>query len=227
MSDMSIQQEVPAEPQQELDENEVKAYLRTRPQFFSRHADILPLLRIPHGEKGSVSLFELQAEQLRSKVSKLQTEMTELLSVAKHNEQIYRIYADLNLKLCRCLDLAEVQQTLEQCLLQQSQLSAIRLRFFEGEGALSEFEYKQLQDKRFKEQDFYFGRLSQNESLMLFNTQVQSVALVSLGEAGEDKLGVLAIASDDAGHFYPDMDTLLLSQLQQCLNMVLPPILDV
>lgn len=226
MSDMSMQQELSAD-QQQLDENEVKTYLKSHPQFFSRHPDILPQLRIPHGEKGSVSLFELQSEQLRAKVNKLQSEMSELVTVAKQNEQIYRIYADLNLKLCRCLDLAEVQQTLEQCLLQQSQLSAIRLRFFDGDQALSEFEHKQLQEKRFKEQDFYFGRLSQTESLMLFNTEVESVALVRLGEAGEDKIGVLAIASDDAGHFYPDMDTLLLSQLQQCLNMVLPPILDV
>lgn len=224
MSDISVQQEVPSEENSAVDDASVAAYLRTHNTFFQHYPDILAQLDIPHEQKGSVSLVELQTEQLRSKVARLQSEIGELVSVAKHNEQIYRIYADLNLKLCRCLDVAEVQQTLERCLLEQLQLSAISLNFFDVEGGLSEFEQKQLQEKRFKNEGFYFGRLSLNEGQMLFCCEVESVALVKLGEEGE--LGILAIASDDAGHFFPDMDTLLLSQLQQCLNMLLPSMLD-
>ena len=36
------------------------------------------------------------------------------------------------------------------------------------------------------------------------------------------ELGILGISSNDASHFTPDMDTLLLQQLQQVLNIILP-----
>lgn len=36
------------------------------------------------------------------------------------------------------------------------------------------------------------------------------------------EIGILGISSSDPSHFTPDMDTLLLQQLQQVLNIILP-----
>jgi uncharacterized protein YigA (DUF484 family) len=44
-----------------------------------------------------------------------------------------------------------------------------------------------------------------------------------LGEKGE--LGILAIGSKNSGHFHPEMDTLLITQLQQFLTILLPKLL--
>jgi uncharacterized protein len=42
-------------------------------------------------------------------------------------------------------------------------------------------------------------------------------------ELGE--LGMLAVSSKDPSHFNPDMDTLLITQLQQFLSILLPKLM--
>ena len=69
---------------------------------------------------------------------------------------------------------------------------------------------------RLSSSDYYFGRLQQSEQQLVFShTCTGSVVLVKLSYAGKE-LGFLAISSDDAHHFDPRMDTLLLSQFK-CL----------
>jgi uncharacterized protein YigA (DUF484 family) len=53
--------------------------------------------------------------------------------------------------------------------------------------------------------------------------EANSVALLLIGDLGE--LGILAIGSKDPSHFNPDMDTLLITQLQQVLGILLPKML--
>ena len=52
----------------ELTAEQVSQYLVENPDFFIQHPSILEALQIPHLQKGSVSLVELQSEQLRKKV---------------------------------------------------------------------------------------------------------------------------------------------------------------
>lgn len=72
-----------------------------------------------------------------------------------------------------------------------------------------------------KRRTFFFGRLSQHERQLLFaDSSAESVALMLLDDNQE--IGILGISSSDPSHFTPDMDTLLLQQLQQVLNIILP-----
>jgi uncharacterized protein YigA (DUF484 family) len=52
------------------------------------------------------------------------------------------------------------------------------------------------------------------------DSSAESVALMLLDDNQE--IGILGISSSDPSHFTPDMDTLLLQQLQQVLNIILP-----
>ena len=79
-------------------------------------------------------------------------------------------------------------------------------------------------EKRFKTQRLFFGRLSDHERKLLFADQeANSVALLLIGDL--DEFGILAIGSKDPGHFNPGMDTLLITQLQQFLGILLPKML--
>lgn len=69
---------------------QVSQYLIENPDFFIQHPSILEQLQIPHAQKGSVSLVEIQSEQLRKKVRLLNYKLTQLISIAKQNEKIYR-----------------------------------------------------------------------------------------------------------------------------------------
>jgi uncharacterized protein YigA (DUF484 family) len=204
--------------------DEVTKYLITHPEFFADHPQLLEQLEIPHIHKGSVSLVERQSEQLRHKVHQLSSKLSQLIAIATQNEEIYRIYADLNLRILRCTDISTVQMVLAEVMQEQLNLASVALKPYKGAFALPEIQRKLFSEKRFKENAFFFGRLSEHEKKLLFNDQeAESVALLSLGARGE--LGILAIGSKDPGHFNPDMDTLLITQLQQFLSILLPKLL--
>ena len=205
----------------ELSSSDVRRFLLENPEFFAQHPDLLEKIKLPHEHKGSVSLVEIQSEQLRQKVRQLNFKLNQLVSIAKQNEKIYRVYTDLNVQLLRCESVAEVQFTLEDVLQERLQLSSAVIKSFKGPHAIPELQQRLFTEKRFKNTNFFFGRLSQHERQLLFGeSPAESVALMLLGDNRE--LGILGISSSDASHFTPDMDTLLLQQLQQVLNIILP-----
>ncbi len=205
----------------ELSSADVRAFLLQNPEFFAEHSDLLEKIKLPHEQKGSVSLVEIQSDQLRKKVRQLNFKLNQLVSIAKQNEKIYRVYTDLNVQLLRCESVAEVQFTLEDVLQERLQLSSAVIKSFKGPHAIPELQQRLFTEKRFKSTNFFFGRLSQHERQLLFGeSPAESVALMLLGDNRE--LGILGISSSDASHFTPDMDTLLLQQLQQVLNIILP-----
>tara|TARA_R110000868_G_scaffold146747_6_gene367708 strand:- start:1015 stop:1713 length:699 start_codon:yes stop_codon:yes gene_type:complete len=202
----------------------VAEYLLTHPDFFIKHASLLENLEVPHAHKGSVSLVELQSEQLRTKVRLLNYKLNQLISIARQNEQIYRVYADLNLRILSCDTLDELRFVLEEVMQERLQLEAVVIKHFVGAHAFPEIQRHLFIEKRFKRDKFFFGRLSEHERKLLFpDQQANSVALLLLGDLGE--LGMLAISSKDASHFHPDMDTLLITQLQQFLSILLPKLM--
>lgn len=200
---------------------QVRDYLLENPELFVQYPELLEKINLPHEQKGSVSLVEIQSEQLRKKVRQLNFKLNQLVSIAKQNEKIYRVYTDLNVQLLRCKSVAEVQFTLEDVLQERLQLSSAVIKSFKGPHAIPELQQRLFTEKRFKESNFFFGRLSQHERQLLFGeSSAESVALMLLGDKRE--LGILGISSSDASHFTPEMDTLLLQQLQQVLNIILP-----
>jgi uncharacterized protein YigA (DUF484 family) len=202
----------------------VAEYLLTHPDFFNKHASLLENIEIPHSHKGSVSLVELQSEQLRTKVRLLNYKLNQLISIARQNEQIYRVYADLNLRILGCESIDELKFVLEEVMQERLHLEAVVLKPFVGAHAFPEIQRHLFIEKRFKRDKFFFGRLSEHEKKLLFpEQQANSVALLLLGELGE--LGMLAISSKDPSHFHPDMDTLLITQLQQFLSILLPKLM--
>ena len=227
MSDMVGQQQSKMDLSDDFSDNEtryaseVAEYLLTHPNFFIKHASLLENLEIPHAHKGSVSLVELQSEQLRTKVRLLNYKLNQLISIARQNEQIYRVYADLNLRILSCESLDDLRFVLEEVMQERLQLEAVVIKPFTGAHAFPEIQRHLFIEKRFKRDKFFFGRLSEHERKLLFpDQQANSVALLLLGETGE--LGMLAISSKDPSHFHPDMDTLLITQLQQFLSILLP-----
>ncbi|MDN4501825.1 DUF484 family protein [Alteromonadaceae bacterium BrNp21-10] len=204
---------------------QVQQYLLQHPEFFEVNPQLLDKIKISHAKRGSVSLVERQAEQLREHVNILQKQISELLSVARQNERIYRIYADLNLSLCKCKSLVDVQAALKEALLQQLDLDEISLRLFGSDNDLPETSKHHLLKKRFNNKIYYLGRLSHAERNMLFtNSSIESVAMMLLGERGE--MGLLAIGSVEPHHFHPGMDTLLMAQLQQFLTLIVPQLAE-
>lgn len=207
------------------EEQAVSEYLLKNPDFFLRHGKLLEQLRLPHEQRGSVSLVEYQSEKLRKRIRVLQRQLSDLMDVAKENERLFRIYANLQLKLFECKDATDIQICLETTVQDELGLDAVVLKPASGVNALPELQHAYFREKRFKRDHFYFGRLLKHESQTLFGEdEVKSVAMVEVG--AHPHSGILAIGSANEDHFHPGMDTLFIDQLRKILSLLLPMIMD-
>lgn len=224
MSEVSLQESA-------TDEGQVLEYLARHPDFFLRHSPLLDRLRIPHDQRGTVSLVELQMVRQRERIEQLELEITELMQVASQNERLFRVYAGVYADLFECHNLFDLSRLLARAFVQQLRLTAVRIwlnpnqvKVAEGEGLFlaDQRQLDTLLTTRLPGQESYQGRLSLGERQMLFGQDVlvNSVALLRLGD-----LGLLAFASSDPGHFSPHNDTLLLGQLGRLLQLRLPELL--
>lgn len=205
----------PLMPQTDVpfDELIIREYLLDNPDFFNRYPELLLAMRLPHLERGAISLTERRQELLRQRVSQLEDEITSLLAMAARNEKIYLFNSELSFKLLNCADLASLKEVLADSLKAQFHFTHVRLI-----SVLDvDLDMKAIWQQRLRK-GHYFGRLTQQEAKRLFGAEVGSVALVKLAE----EIPVLfAIASQDATHFHPDMDNMLLEQLRHLLAYML------
>ena len=77
MSDVELSAQPP------FDELLIREYLLDKPDFFARYPEILLAMRLPHGERGTVSLVERRQELLRNRVNQLEEEITALMTEAR------------------------------------------------------------------------------------------------------------------------------------------------
>ncbi|WP_133405489.1 DUF484 family protein [Parashewanella tropica] len=200
----------------ELDEQLVYEYLSDNPDFFNRYPNLLHTLRLPHQQRGTVSIVERQQESLRQRVVQLEEEITALMSAATNNERIFRFNSQLVLDLFACTQFDDLKHTLSDALKSEFNFSNVRLIAVQD----VDTEMMQLWNKRMHS-GYYLGRLTQQESKKLFGKEVGSVALSQLTpENGCDKV-IFAIASPNGAHFQPEMDTLFLEQLKTIITLKL------
>jgi uncharacterized protein YigA (DUF484 family) len=207
-----------------LDEQLVKDYLLANPQFFIHNPDVLQTIRLPHQERGVVSLVERQQELLRAKVQVLEEEITQLMSVARQNEGIFLTFSELYLQIIKAGDESTLYQAMLDILSDKLNLPAIYLKSFADDGQafhIKKAEVDALLEHRLMRNDYYFGRLNVKEQKLLFadNTDIKSAALMLLGDEGE--VGLVAFGSTDENHFFPGMDILFLKELRKILALML------
>jgi len=204
----------------------VSEYLQDNPEFFNRNNALVTGLRLKDYHHGTVSLVERQQQQLRQKVHSLEDEITQLMSVANHNEQLFTLYSDLYLRLLDCQSAEELLDCLEQTTTELLSLSALKLWLVEGNTRLSHQclstnDCAGVMQNRLSNENYYFGRLQASEQTLIFSQAFSgSVVLIKLEYNGLT-LGFLTISSHDAQHFDPRMDTLLLSQFRKLVAKLL------
>lgn len=203
----------------------VVAYLQDNPDFFKRQPELLTSLRFVDPQRGVVSLVERQQRQLRDKVQLLEEEITQLMTVANYNEQLFVVYNDLYLRLIDCQSAEEILTCLQQATTELLSLADFKIWLAQGNpfshDSLLPSDAEQVLQSKLASDDFYFGRLQQSEQKLLFtDSQPGSVVLIKL-EHQQQLIGFIAISSQDAEHFDPRMDTLLLGQFRRLVAKLL------
>ncbi len=202
-----------------LSDEVIVNFLTDNPEFFNRHPEVVTGLRLNDNQRGTVSLVERQQQQLRQKVHGLEEEITELMAIATQNEQLFVLYSDLYLRLLDC----KVADELLDCLYIATTELLSLANFKMWLKKPTEFQHDCLitndcggvLQNRLEKDEYYFGRIQQSEQELVFSGPCEgSVVLIKL-QHNHDELGFIAISSQDAEHFDPRMDTLLLGQFRK------------
>ena len=205
--------------QRTMNEEEVAQFLRTQPQFFDRHPELLESILVPHPHSGrAIPLAERQMLGLRDKLRLLEGRLGELIRYGEDNEAIGEKVHRLSLALLAARDFSASVQTLYFHLREDFSVPHVVLRLWERElpvGAIEAMEVESaLRDRAESMAGPQCGTAAASPFLAWFGgaqEHVRSLALVPLGQTRA--FGLLALGSEDPQRFYAEMGTVFLRRI--------------
>lgn len=232
---MSVQDKRKAyEDNESCFETTVIRYLQKHPDFFLRWPAALEELKIPHPCGKSISLIEHQVAVLREQVQVLRRQLQDFVSHARNNEILTERVHRLTLRLIQCRKLADLFTALYAALAEDFRVDVAIVKLFvaarlERDRSRCEFvagdaEARSLFSNVIKVREPVCGRLREAQLAYLFGERqspVSSVALLPLGDP--DRIGFLAIGSQDPYRFQPGMGTAFLKNLAEVVTRLLYP----
>jgi uncharacterized protein len=202
-----------------MNADDIARYLRTHPQFFDHHPELLETINVPHPYGGrAIPLAERQTVALREKLKALEGRLGELLQFGEENDAISEKVHRLSVALAGAKDFPALAASLYFHLREDFAVPHVALRVW-GKSVPADFDEAQAVDEA---QRHYAGTMGApqcgpaagNPFVPWFREageHVRSVALVPLGQTAV--FGLLALGSEDPKRFYPDMGTLYLRRI--------------
>ncbi len=198
---------------------EVAQFFRTHPQFFDQHPELLESIYVPHPYGGrAIPLSERQILSLRDKVKVLEAKLGELLKFGEDNDAISEKVHRLAAGLVAARDFASAAQALQFHLREDFSVPHVALRIWGRPLPAGAPEAATVDDELRARVDAMgaplCGPAAGSPFLPWFGDaqeHVRSLALVPLGQT--KAIGLLALGSEDAQRFYPEMGTLYLRRI--------------
>lgn len=212
-----------------LTPDQVAEFLRQNPGFFEQNVDLLVNLQIPHPHGGrAVSIGERQLVAVREKTRLLEDKLRELIGFGEENDAVSEKVHRFACRLMEAAGLDGVLDTAYLDLLDHFAVPHVAVRLWgvaETDADTKEFGEVAQEMREFvaRMQAPYCGNHAVYESQTWFGDaapHLKSFALVALRH-GEHVFGVLAMASEDAQRFYPEMGTLYLARIGELLASAL------
>lgn len=216
------------------EEAQIVDYLRSHPDFFLRHEDVLQDLRLPHPSGRAISLVERQLHLFREQRDTLQKELVDLIGIARHNDRLFEKSKRLLMQLLEADGLSELSMVLDDSIRNDFGLDAVSLLLLDPVaevpgGVIHRVALEQAQallGDLLEAPRAVCGALRAEQMQFLFPQQsrrILSVALIPL--RGPGLLGVFAIGSVTHQYFDSSMGSLFLSYISDTLSRLLPPLL--
>ena len=199
--------------------DEIARFLRTHPQFFDQHPDLLESIHVPHPYGGrAIPLSERQTVALREKTRLLEGRLAEILKYAEENDAISEKVHRLSVALAGARDFPALAHSLYFHLREDFAVPHVALRVW---GKSVPVDFKEA-DAITEEQKRHAeampapqcGAAAGNAFVPWFGEaaeHVRSLALVPLGAS--PAFGLLALGAEDPRRFYPEMGTLYLRRI--------------
>ncbi|MFA6312148.1 MAG: DUF484 family protein [Sterolibacterium sp.] len=202
-----------------LEANEVASYLKNHPEFFDHYAELLAQVHIPdpHGGR-AISITERQLGSLRERNKQLEAKLTELIRYGEENDAISEKIHRLTVALIAAADYRTVVRTLYSHLGGAFAVPHVALRLWglAANESAQQAEFSPTETatislaKELKHP--YCGPSAGIAALAWLGGGVRSLALVPL-KRDDETVGLLALGSEEAHRFYPEMGTLFLTRI--------------
>lgn len=205
-----------------LNEQDIKHYLKSHPDFFERNAHLLTELFLPspHG-KGTISLSERQQIAQRDKIRVLESKFTQLILTAEENESTASKVHELTLGLLAAKDVSALHTHLVSFLASHFQLPNSQLKLWANESHPAEGVFMTAEDSlKNWAKDLsqpYCGTLPTMDIAGWFSETPASLAVIPM-RYQDITFGLLAIPSEQRSRFYAGMGTLFLTQMGELVS---------
>jgi uncharacterized protein len=211
-----------------LTPKQVEKYLREHPEFFNEHLHLLEQMRIPHPISGNaVSLISKQLELFRSRHQELESQLTELIEIARENDTSYVRMHKLTLALLDAKTIEEAVENLEMVLSEYflTDYVAVRLIKHNPEATISKLYLEPDSEdlkpfsKELSSNQPTCGRPTLSQAKILFGDaalEVNSYAIMPM--MFTELEGFLAIGSREDGRFHFSMGSLFLTQMSEIVG---------
>lgn len=220
------------------DELNIASYLKTHPDFFDRHIDLLENIQLSHPTGASVSLIERQVSLLRDHNRSLKKQLGELMDIARDNDRLNAAMHELTLRLVKSSSLRGVFQAIDlhfNIHFKQERYVTVLLRGAVGVNTpLESNDVLRISDESepgfdhiaglLKESRPLCNRVSEAQLSMLFGAKndLRSTALIPLRShvhrGPAQVLGFICVASTDPSRFHPTMGTLFLTHMGETVS---------
>ena len=202
-----------------MNEEDVAVFLRTHPQFFDQHPELLEAIRVPHPYGGrAIPLAERQMVSLSERTRALEAKLGELIRIGEDNDTIGERVHRLAVALLAARDFATLAQALYFNLREDFSVPHVVLRVWGKTLPAGSVEAETVRDDQRQAAESMggpqCGPADGSPFLAWFGEtapHLRSLALVPLG--GTSIFGLLALGSEDAERFYPEMGTLFLRRI--------------
>ena len=210
-----------------MNDDDVAEYLKTHPEFFQRQAELLGQITLssPHGG-AVVSLGERQMGVLRDKLRLLEGKLAELIRFGEENDAIASKVHELAVAIIGANSFSGAARALYSHLGGSFAVPHVAVRLWniipglEPEFAPVSDAVKTLAGSLAHP---YCGASSGQEAVEWFGERsghIRSMAQIPLWSDGKC-FGLLVLASEEGGRFYPDMGVLYLSRIGEMAAAVL------
>jgi len=203
---------------------EIAAWLKQHPEFFEHYAEQLAEITIPHPHGGrAIPISERQTLALREDKKRLETKLRELIQFGEENDAIGEKVHRLSAALLAAADIRGVLSTLHLNLREDFAVPHVALRVWRANSHADLPEFRPASDAT---REFaasltapYCSAHAMVDTAGLFGeagAHLRSFAYVPLRDT--ETFGLLALASEDAQRFYPEMGTLYLKRLGELVS---------
>lgn len=207
---------------------DVAQYLKDHPDFFNQYAELLAQISIPDPHSGrAVSITERQIGALRDQVKKLESKLAELLRFGEENDVLSAKTHRLAVALARSGDSASVLLVLYAHLCGTFAIPHVAVRLWDVPGDAETLEFQpvsaEVKDYLRELKHPYCGAGNGGEILDLLaeeGREIRSIAIVPLRDE-ENTFGLIALGSEEAERFYPEMGTLYLERIGEMASAAL------